>query len=174
MHITDALLQEDVAMPSFDIVSKVDMQEVDNAVNQSKKEIVQRFDFKRSKSEIDLKEGTIVILADDDFKLKAVIDILLSKAVRRGLSSRTLDFGKVEKASGGMVRQVITIKQGISKEKGREINKIIKNAKLKVQSQMQDDQVRVSGKKIDDLQHVIQMLKERDLGIDLQFVNMRN
>lgn len=161
-------------MPSFDIVSKVDMQEVDNAVNQAKKEISQRYDFKGSKSEIDLKENTITLLADDDYKLKAVIDILQSKILKRNISLKSLDYAKEEPASGGMVRQVINIKQGIATEKGKEINKIIKDTKMKVQSQIQGDQVRVTGKKIDDLQEVIQLLKSKDLGVDLQFVNMRS
>jgi len=161
-------------MPSFDIVSKVDMQEVDNAVNQARKEISQRYDFKGSKSEIDVEDEKITVLADDDFKLKAVIDIIQSKMIRRKISLKSFDYGKVEGASGGMARQVITIKQGISKEKGKEINKIIKETKMKVQSQIQGDQVRVTGKKIDDLQAVIGLLKGKDLGLDLQFVNMRN
>ena len=161
-------------MPSFDIVSKVDSQEVDNAVNQSKKEISQRYDFKGSKCSLEVKDGTIVIIADDDFKLKSVIDILQTKAIRRGISLKALDFGNVEDASGSLVRQVVTIRQGISKELGKKINKMIKKAGIRVQSQIQDDQLRVSGKKIDDLQAVIQMLKEEDLEVDLQFVNMRN
>ena len=161
-------------MPSFDIVSKVDSQEVDNAVNQSKKEISQRYDFKGSKCSLEVKDGTIVIIADDDFKLKSVIDILQTKAIRRGISLKALDFGNVEDASGSLVRQVVTIRQGISKELGKKINKMIKKAGIRVQSQIQDEQLRVSGKKIDDLQAVIQMLKEEDLEVDLQFVNMRN
>ncbi len=161
-------------MPSFDIVSKVDMQEVDNAVNQAKKEIAQRYDFKGSKSEINLDGETITVLGDDDYKLKAVIDVLQSKIIKRNISLRSLDYGKEAEASGGMIRQVIDIKQGISKEKGKELNKIIKATKLKVQSQIQDDQLRVTGKKIDDLQEVMQLLKGKDLGIDLQFVNMRS
>ena len=161
-------------MPSFDIVSKVDSQEVDNAVNQSKKEISQRYDFKGSKCSLEVKDGMIVIIADDDFKLKSVIDILQTKAIRRGISLKALDFGNVEDASGSLVRQVVTIRQGISKELGKKINKMIKKAGIRVQSQIQDDQLRVSGKKIDDLQAVIQMLKEEDLEVDLQFVNMRN
>ena len=161
-------------MPSFDIVSKVDMQEVDNAVNQAQKEIAQRYDFKGTKSEIELSDETIKVLADDDYKLKAVIDIIQSKMLKRNISLRSLEYGKEEPASGGMIRQAITIRQGISTEKGKEINKIIKEAKLKVQSQIQGDQVRVTGKKIDDLQEVIQLLKGKDLDVDLQFVNMRS
>ena len=161
-------------MPSFDIVSKVDMQEVDNAVNQTVKEIIQRYDFKGSKSQVTLETDTIKVLADDDFRLKAIIDILQSTCFKRGISPKALQYGKAETASGSMVRQIITIQQGISKEKGKELNSIIKEAKLKVQSQMQDDQVRVTGKNIDDLQEIIKLLKEKDLGVDLQFVNFRS
>ena len=160
-------------MPSFDIVSKVDMQEADNAVNQTVKEIAQRYDFKGSKSQVTLETDTVKVLADDDFRLKAIIDILQSKCIKRGISPKALQYGKAESASGGMVRQIITIQQGISKEKGKELNSIIKEAKLKVQSQMQDDQVRVTGKNIDDLQEIIQLLKGKDLGIELQFINFR-
>ncbi len=161
-------------MPSFDIVSKVDMQEVDNAINQARKEISQRYDFKGTKCEIELKEETITILADDDYKLKAVIDILQSKVLKRNISLKSLDYGKEEAAMSGMIRQAITIRQGIATEKGKEINKIIKDTKMKVQSQIQGDQVRVTGKKIDDLQEVIQLLKGKDLEVDLQFINMRS
>lgn len=163
-------------MPSFDIVSKVDMQEVDNAVNQTLKEISQRYDFKGTKSEVTLEKenNSIKVLADDDFRLKAIIDILQSKFIKRGISVKALQYGKAETASGGMVRQIITIQQGISKEKGKEINTIIKETKLKVQSQIQEDQVRVTGKNIDDLQEVIKLLKEKDLGVEMQFVNFRS
>ncbi len=161
-------------MPSFDIVSKVDMQEVDNAVNQTVKEIAQRYDFKGSKSEVALEKDSVKVLADDDFRLKAIIDILQSKCIKRGISLKALQYGKAETASGGMVRQVVTIQQGISKEKGKEINAIVKETKLKVQSQIQDDQVRVTGKNIDDLQEVIKLLKGKDLGVELQFVNFRS
>jgi len=160
-------------MPSFDIVSKVDLQEVDNAVNQTVKEIIQRYDFKGSKSEVTMEKDVVKILADDDFKLKAIIDVLQSKFLKRGLSLKSLDYGKKETASGGMVRQSITVQQGISKEKGKDINAVVKESKLKVQSQIQDDQVRVTGKNIDDLQEVIRILKGKDLGVELQFVNFR-
>ncbi|MBP1751303.1 MAG: yajQ [Geobacteraceae bacterium] len=160
-------------MPSFDIVSQVDMQEVDNAVNQTTKEIAQRYDFKNSKSEITLEKESIRVLADDDFKLKAVIDILQSKFIKRGISPKALQYGKAEAASGAMVRQIITIQQGISKEKGKEILSLIKTTKLKVQGQIQEDQVRVTGKNIDDLQEVIRILKGQDLGVELQFLNFR-
>ena len=161
-------------MPSFDIVSKVDMQEVDNAINQAKKEIAQRYDFKGTKSEIDMKEDAIIVLADDDYKLTAIIDIIQSKMLKRGISLKSLDYGKEEAASMGMIRQEITIKQGIATEKAKEINKIIKETKMKVQSQIQGDQVRITAKKIDDLQAVMQLLKGKDLEVDLQFINMRS
>lgn len=161
-------------MPSFDIVSKVDMQEVDNAINQTVKEIGQRYDFKGSKSEVTLEKETVKVLADDDFRLKAIIDILQSKFIKRNISPKALQYGKVEQASGGMVRQIITLQVGISKEKAKEIGQVIKESKLKVQSQIQDDQVRVTGKNIDDLQAVIALLKGKDLDIDMQFVNFRS
>lgn len=160
-------------MPSFDIVSKVEMQEVDNAVNQAIKEIAQRYDFKGSKSEISQEKESIKVLADDDYKLKAVIDVLQSKFIKRNISIKSLQYGKVEPASGGMVRQIITIQQGISKEKGKEIVAAIKESKIKVQGQIQDDQVRVTGKNRDDLQETIQLLKGKDLDLEMQFVNFR-
>jgi hypothetical protein len=161
-------------MPSFDIVSKVDMQEIDNAVNQALKEIGQRYDFKGTHNEIDLQEDAIVLLGADDYKLQAVVDVLKGKLVKRGISPKCLDYGKKEPASAGAVRQRVAIVQGISKEKAKEVIKQIKESKLKVQAQIMDDQVRVSGKKLDDLQEVIQLLKGQDLGIELQFVNMRS
>jgi uncharacterized protein YajQ (UPF0234 family) len=161
-------------MPSFDIVSKVDLQEVDNAVNQARKEIEQRFDFKGTHNEIRLEKDAIVLLGADDYKLQAIIDILKGKLVRRNVSPKCLDFSKKEPASGGAVRQRIGIVQGISQEKGKEIVRIIKDTRLKVQAQIMEDQVRVSAKKIDDLQEVIQVLKGKDLGIEVQFVNMRS
>ncbi len=160
-------------MPSFDIVSTVDMQEVDNAVNQTVKEIAQRYDFKKSKSEVTLEKESIKILADDDFRLKAIVDILQSKCIKRGVSIKALKFGTPESASGGMVRQMVTIQQGISKEKGKEVIALIKETRLKVQGQIQEDQVRVTGKNIDDLQEIIRLLKGKDLGLDLQYINFR-
>jgi len=161
-------------VPSFDIVSKVDLQEVDNAINQTRKEIEQRYDFKGTTNEIELSEGKITILAADDYKLQAVIDLLKGKLVRRQVSAKNLDFGKKEPASGGAVRQHVTIVQGVTTEKGKELVKAIKATKLKVQAQIMDDQVRVSSKKIDVLQEVIQTMKAEDFGIDLQFINMRS
>lgn len=162
-------------MPSFDIVSKVDEQEIDNAVNQAIKEISQRYDFKGSKSEIKWeKKEEITVIGDDDYKLKTVIDLLQGKLVKRGVSLKAFEYGKIEDAAGGLKRQVITIRQGIPTEKAKEIVKIIKDSGMKVQSQIQDEQVRVTGKKRDDLQEVIQMLKTKELDINLQFVNMRD
>lgn len=161
-------------MPSFDIVSKVDLQEVDNAVNQAVKEISQRYDFKGTTNELELEKDSLKILAADDYKLKAIQDILIAKLVRRNVSPKCLDYGKEEPASAGAVRVRAAIVQGISKEKGKELVKLIKETKLKVQAQIMEDQVRVTGKKIDDLQSVMQMLKEKDVGIELQFENMRS
>lgn len=158
---------------SFDIVSKVDMQEVTNAVHQAQKEIEQRFDFKGSKSSIELQEEKIILISDDDFKLRNVIDILEGKLVKREVSLKALDYGKVQPAAGDTVRQEVKLIQGISQEKGKEINKIIKDSKIKVSSSIQGDQVRVTGKNRDDLQAVIALLRKQDLGVDLQFINYR-
>lgn len=160
---------------SFDIVSVINLEEVQNAVNQSMSEIRQRYDFKGSKSEITLekKDNKVVILADDDVKLKSVIDILQSKLVKRKVSLKALDYGKVEAASGDSVRQSIVIQQGISQDKGKEVAKAIKGMGVKVQSQIMDDQLRVTGKNRDDLQTVIANLKEKDFGIAMDFINYR-
>ncbi|OGP83877.1 MAG: YajQ family cyclic di-GMP-binding protein [Deltaproteobacteria bacterium RBG_13_65_10] len=163
-------------MPSFDIVSKIDLQELDNAMNQARKEIQTRYDFKGSKTGIEFreKEKEIVLTSETDFRLKATLDILQSKMVKRGISLKAVTAGKIEPAAGGMVRQVLTLQQGIPIEKAREIVKRIKNTKLKVQAAIQEDQVRVSGKNLDDLQAVIGMFREDDLGIHMQFINMRS
>ena len=162
-------------MPSFDIVVRTDPQEVDNAVNQARKEIAQRYDFRGSKSKIDWdKEAEIVLIGDDDYKLDAVRDVLHTKLIRRGVAIKNLDASTPESASEGTLRQRIKLQNGIPKETSKEVVKAIKQAKLKVQAQIQDDQVRVSGKKRDDLQSVIQLLKAEDFGLDLQFVNMRD
>jgi len=158
---------------SFDIVSKVNLQEVDNAINQTNKEISQRYDFKNSKSEVSLEDGNLKIIADDDFKLRSVIDILQSKLIRREVPIKNLEYGKVEEASGGTVRQIIKLKQGIEIDTAKQIVKDIKNLKIKVQSQIMDDQVRVSGKSRDDLQEVISFLKQQEYNQDLQFTNYR-
>ena len=164
------------AESSFDIVCKIDMQEMDNAVNQSKKEVEQRFDFKGSKSDIvlDKLKNTLTLTSEDDFKLKSLNDILQSKIIKRGISLKALTYGKVEPAAGNTVRQVITLQSGIPQEKAKEIVKIIKNTKLKVNASIQQDQVRVTGKSRDDLQTVISKLKSEDLGIDMQYVNFRS
>ena len=161
-------------MPSFDIVSKVDLQEVDNAINQAKKEIAQRYDFKGTENELELENDSLKILAADDYKLQAIKDILIGKLVRRKLSPKCFNYGTEEAASAGAVRVRATIVQGISKEKGKEIVKLIKETKLKLQAQIMEDQVRVMGKKIDDLQEIMQILKGKDLDIELQFENMRS
>ena len=159
---------------SFDVVSEVNMQEVDNAVNQAKKDIGTRYDFRGSKSEISLEGETIKVISDDEYKLNAVIDVIKGKMVKRNVALKNLDYGKVEPASGATVRQVITIKKGISKETAKDVVKLIKNMKLKVTAQIMEDQVRVTGKDKDSLQEVIQMLKQQDLPVELQFVNFRS
>lgn len=159
---------------TFDIVSEIDMQEVDNAVNQTRKEITQRYDFKGSAAEISLNGQQIETNSANEYQISAILDILQSKFVKRGLDIRALSAGKIEPAAGGRYKQKLDIQAGISKEKAKEIVAIIKKSGLKVQSQIQDDTVRVSGKNRDDLQAVIAELKERDLDIPLQFVNFRS
>lgn len=158
---------------SFDIVSKINLQELENAVNMSLKEIGQRFDFKGSKTEIKQEPDKIILISDDEFKLKNVIDILQGKLVKRGISLKFLEYGKVEQALGGTVRQEAKLKQGIAQDLAKEINKKIKGLGLKVQSQIQGDQIRVFGKKLDDLQAVIQALRKANFTIELQFDNFR-
>lgn len=160
-------------MPSFDVVSQVDMQEIDNAVNQTRKEVAQRYDFKDTNTEVGLQENEIHIVSTDDFKVKAVVEVLQSKMVRRQVPTKALVYGKIEPAAGGRAKQTVTVQQGIATDKAREIVKLIKDRKLKVQVQIQGDQVRVSGKNRDDLQRVIQILKQEDLDVALQFVNFR-
>ena len=160
-------------MPSFDVVSQVDMQEVDNALNQARKEIEQRYDFKDSKTEVTLDKEGLLINSSDDFKVKAAVDILQSKLVRRNVSLKALLPGKIEAAAGGRAKQQIKIQQGIDTDKARAIVKAIKDSKIKVQSQIQADQVRVSGKKRDDLQEAIALLRQQDFGLPLQFINFR-
>jgi uncharacterized protein YajQ (UPF0234 family) len=159
---------------SFDVVSEVDLMEVSNAVQQSLKEIRQRFDFKGSVSDIALEKEILTLTSDDETKLKSVIDILQTKLVKRGVSLKALDYGAIQQAAKGSVRQVVTIKKGIASEKAKEIVKFIKGSGAKVQAAIQEDQVRVSGKKRDDLQTIMQLLKGQDFGIDLQFTNFRS
>ena len=160
---------------SFDIVSKVDLQEVSNAIQQALKEIGQRYDFRGSKSNIELDKGNneMTLVSDDEYKLKSVIDILESKFIKRKVPIKALEYGTVESALSGTVKQVVKLQQGIPTEKSKEIVKIIKSAKLKVQSEIQKDQLRVKGKNIDDLQSTISMLKGKDLDIHLEFLNFR-
>jgi uncharacterized protein YajQ (UPF0234 family) len=159
---------------SFDVVSEVDMMEVSNAVQQAVKEIRQRFDFKGSVSDITLEKEVLTLTSDDESKLKSVTDIVQTKLVKRGVSLKAMEYGAIQPAAKGSVRQVVTIKKGIAVEKAKEIVKYIKGSGVKVQASIQEDQVRVSGKKRDDLQAMIQLLKGQDFGIDLQFTNFRS
>ena len=164
-----------MAEHSFDIVSKVDLQEVSNAIQQAMKEIGQRFDFRGSKSEIklDSEKNEIQLVSDDDYKLQSVTDILQGKLVKRKVPLKALSYGKIESALAGTVKQTVSLQQGIPTEKSKEIVKIIKGTKMKVQSEIQKDQLRVRAKKIDDLQSLMTLLKEKDLGIHIEFVNYR-
>jgi hypothetical protein len=160
---------------SFDVVSKVNMPEVVNAVNQSEKEIETRFDFRGSKAKIvlDEKEGTLTLTAEDDMRLRSVIDILQTKLVKRGIALRALEYGKVDDAAGATLRQVIKLKQGIGMEKAKQITQAVRDAKLKVKTEIRGEEIRVVGAKKDDLQAVIQLLKSKDFDIELQFSNYR-
>jgi len=158
---------------TFDVVSVVDLQEVDNAINQAIKEINNRFDFKGSKTKITFENNQIIIISDDDFKLKNAKDVLETKLVKRGIDLKALKYGKLEEASGNTVRQRADLIQGIDKEKAKVITKALKNSKIKVQCTFQDDQVRISGKNRDDLQAAMQLIKGEDLGMPIQFVNFR-
>jgi len=163
-------------MASFDIVSDVDMQEVDNAINQASKEIVNRFDFRGSKTTLDLDKNAklIKISTEDDMKLRAIHQVMSTKLAKRNVDLKALDYGDPEEASGSSLRQTVSLKCGLSKEDAKKITKKIKDLKLKVTAQIMDDQVRVTAKKIDDLQSVISQLKGADLDVPLQFVNMRS
>jgi uncharacterized protein YajQ (UPF0234 family) len=158
---------------SFDIVSKTEMQEVTNAIQQAQKELAQRFDFKGSKSSIELTAEEIVLVSDDEGKLRSVKDILETKLVKRGVSLKAVDYAALEQAAGGTVRQKAKIVQGIEIEKAKAIVKAIKEAKLKVQASIQSDQVRVTGRAKDDLQKAMAVVKGHDYGIPLQFTNYR-
>ena len=159
---------------SFDIACKVDMQEVANAVNQAKREIETRYDLKGTKNEIAQEKMDIVITAPDDMKLKAVLDILQSKLHRRGIDLKALTIGDPESAAGGTLRQRITLQDGVPQEKAKEIVRLVKDSKIRVQASIQEKQVRVAGKNRDDLQAVIALVKAKDLGIALQFTNYRS
>jgi uncharacterized protein YajQ (UPF0234 family) len=162
-----------MADASFDVVSTVDLQEVKNAISQAMKEITTRFDLKGSNSNIELQGEEIVLTSGDDSKMKAIRDVLDGRLVKRNVPLKALTYGTIDKALGGTARQTVALQKGIPTEKAREIVKIIKGSKLKVQAAIQGEQVRVSGKNRDDLQAVIQMLKGSDLGIDMQFTNYR-
>lgn len=161
-------------MPSFDVVSQVDLQEVDNAVNQTRKEVAQRYDFKGTNTEITLEQTEIRITSSDEFKVKAAVEVLQGKAAKRQIALKAFVYGAIEPAAGGRAKQTVTVQQGVSTDKARQIVKRIKDAKLKVQAQIQADQVRVSAKQRDDLQRAIQLLKQQDLDLPLQFVNFRD
>ncbi len=158
---------------SFDIASKVNLEEVNNALHQTMKEVKQRFDFKGSTSEVRLEEKELVLTSDDEYKLKSLIDIMQQKLVKRKVPLKALSYGKIESALGGTVRQKVSIQQGISTEKAKEIVRFIRDTKLKVRSTIQADSVRIAGRDRDILQEVIALLREKDFGIDMQFTNYR-
>ena len=161
-------------MPSFDVVSRVEMHEITNAINQAQKELGNRYDFRGSKSSIEQQESTITVVADDDMKLKAMKEIINQKMAKRGVGLRSLEYKEPEPASGGMLRQKIEIKEGISQDDGKKIVKLIKEKKLKkVQAQIQQDQVRITGPKKDVLQDIISLLKD-EIPLELQFVNFKD
>ena len=161
-------------MPSFDISMETDLQEVDNALNQARKEIAQRFDFRGSKSEIEWDKAEAISLLSEEDKIDALLDVVKSKLIKRGVSIRNMEIEGSAPAADGLMRQAITLKTAIPKETAKKIVKEIKQAKMKVQAQIQDDQVRVTGKKRDDLQQVITLIKGAKLDYDFQFGNFRN
>jgi uncharacterized protein YajQ (UPF0234 family) len=158
---------------SFDVVSRVDQQELDNALNQTRKEIENRFDFKHSKTSIEFDGKKITLISDDELKMKNVVDVLQGKAVRRGIDIKAFDFSAVEPAAGGTVRQTVTLRSGIPKDQSKALIERIKSLKLKVNAQYQDEQIRVSSKSKDDLQKVIASLRSMEFELPLQFVNYR-
>lgn len=162
-------------MPTFDIVSKVDLQLLDNAINNAKKEILNRYDFNGSKTEIDLdkKLNIIHILTESEMYIRSIEDAIITRAMKQQIDPKCFDFGKEHQASGNMLRKEVKIKEGIDKELAKQIVKKIKDSKLKVEAQIQNDQLRVTGKKIDDLQSVIQLLRAETFEQALQFINMR-
>ena len=162
-------------MPSFDVVSSLDMQEIDNAVNMVKRDINNRYDFKGSTSSITLNKNDnhIIIEGDNDYQMDTIVDMLQNRAISRKVSVKAFKYNDIENASGMKFRQRVELQSGISKENAKKINSLIKSLKLKVNSQIQGEQLRVTGKKIDDLQSIIKILKDKNFGIDLQFVNMK-
>jgi len=161
-------------MPSFDIVSETNMQEVDNALNSVKREIAQRYDFKGGNSSVNLENDEILIMADDDMRLRAITEMLKGNFVKRKVDPRSLDFQNVEKASGNMLRQSVKIKKGIDQETAKKITKHIKESKMKVQASIRGEEVRVDGKKRDDLQEAMAIVRAMDLPLPLQFINFRD
>ena len=161
-------------MPSFDIYLEVDLQEVTNAIDQVRKEISQRYDFRGSKSEVEWDKEKIIVVADDDMKLKAMDDILRQKLAKRGIGLKSVKFGEAQKAGGNMLKRDVTLKQALTTDECKKVNKVIKGLKVKVTSQIQGDQVRVTGKKRDVLQEVIESLKSELDDLDLQFGNFRD
>ena len=161
-------------MPSFDIVSKTDLMEVDNAINNVLREVKTRFDFKGSKCSLERTKDTITLIADDDLKLRQLVELLKVNVNRRNLDHRCLDLKPAERATGESMRQTAVIKQGINNEVAKDISKEIRNSKIKVQVSIQGDELRISGKKRDDLQQAIALAKKLDLDQPLQFVNMRD
>ncbi|MFN2747080.1 MULTISPECIES: YajQ family cyclic di-GMP-binding protein [Bacillus] len=158
---------------SFDIVSKVELPEVQNAIQTALKEIGTRYDFKGSKSSITLEGDELVLVSDDEFKMDQLKDVLVGKLIKRNVPTKNIEYAKLENASGGTVRQRGKLVQGIDKDNAKKINNLIKKSGLKVKSQIQDDQIRVTGKNKDDLQQIIGLVKEADLPIDVQFINFR-
>ncbi|TCI51181.1 YajQ family cyclic di-GMP-binding protein [Exiguobacterium sp. SH1S21] len=158
---------------SFDIVSEMNLEEVKNAIQIAEKEILNRYDFKGSKSEMSLDNGDLVLISDDDYKLEQLKDVMISKLIKRGVPTKNLDHQKIERALGGTVRQRVKLKSGIDKDDAKKINNAIKESKLKVKSQIQDDQIRVTAKSRDDLQAVMQLVRELELSVDAQFTNYR-
>ncbi len=163
-------------MPSFDIVNKVDMQKVDNAINAARKEVQTRYDFHDSKSEIELDKKTLTmqIVTENEMRMQAIQDIIIGRMVKQGIDTAGLDFGKDHYASGNMVKKEVKIKEGVDKDTARKIVKVIKETGMKVQPSIMDDQVRVTGKKIDELQKVMAVVKSSDIGLPLQYINFRN
>ena len=161
-------------MASFDIVSKVDLQEVDNALNSVRREIEQRYDFKGSNCSVEMKDSEITVLADDDYKLQQIQDMLKGHFTRRKIDAKSLDIAKAEMASGNSLRQKITVKQGVNSEVAKKITKEIKASKIKVQASIRGEEVRVDGKKRDDLQQAISLIKEMNLDLPLQYINFRD
>lgn len=158
---------------SFDIVSKIELPEVTNAITTAMKEIQTRYDFKGSKSDIKLEKEELVLVSDDDYKMEQLKDVLVSKLIKRGVPTKNIQYSKSENASGGTVRQRGKLVQGIDKDNAKKVNAIIKDTGLKVKTQVQDDQVRVTGKSKDELQQIINAIRQADLPIDVQFINFR-